>query len=212
MSADLQRVEIPGFADAVKREQRVRRQAWVHVRHEIAGVPVRSLTLRDMEILEEMQSGFFCPWRFDSDSEYLGHCAQLVWWLSDCPKPDRYRTTWRGLFAAKPRRELIAQLATKPAELARDTAAFMRDQFMDAPKGSAESFGTAAAAGPAYIFDTLAAGGYAFTADEILDMPLPRLWQLLRLVQRRVFGTALTNPSDKLATDYLASLAKGGNN
>lgn len=212
MAAELQRVEIPGLADAVKREQRVRREAWVHVRHEIAGIPVRSLTLRDMEVLEELKNGFFCPWRFDSDEEYLSHCAQLVWWLSDCPKPERYRSTWRDLFTAKPRRELIEKLAAKPRELARDVAAFMRDQFMDAPKGAADSMGVAAAAGPAYIFDTLAAGGYSFKEDEILDMPLPRLWQLVRLVQRRVFGLPLTNPSDKLAADYLASMSNGGNN
>jgi hypothetical protein len=212
MAVELQRVEIPGYADAVKREQRVRREAWVHVRHELAGVPVRSLTLRDMELLEEMRNGFFAPWRFDSDEEYLSHCAQLVWWLSDCPKPDRYRSTWRDLFTAKPRKELIAQLATRPAQLARDVAQFMRDQFMDAPKGQSGIASAATAAGPAYIFDTLAAGGYHFSADEILDMPLPRLWQLVRLVQRRVFGVPLTNPSDNIATAHLAATATGGPN
>lgn len=206
-------VEIPGFAEAVKREQAVRRQAWAGVRLSICGVKVRDLTLRDLETLEELQNGFFCPWRFDTDLEYLAHCAQLVWYLSDAPKPTSESVGWESVKAMRYRRRLNERLAGDPARLARETRDFLHRQFMDAPKGSSESMSAATAAGAAYVIDTLAAGGYSLPLDELLDLPLPKLWQLVRLVQRRVFGHPLTNPSDKLATDYLATLAaKPGNN
>ncbi len=200
-------VEIPGFAEAVKRERTVRRQAWADVPLSICGVRVRPITLRDLELLEEMQNGFFCPWRFDTELEYLAHCAQLVWWLSDAPKPATDGAGWSAIIAQHYRRRLTARLAKDPARLARETREFLHGQFLDAPKGQSGSTSAASAAGAAYIIDALAAGGYSLPPSQLLDLPLTQLWQLVRLVQRRVFGVPLTNPSDKLATDYLATLA-----
>jgi len=181
----------------------VRREAWAHSHTQICGVRVRVLTLRDVVILEELQNGFFCPWRFDSDEEYLSHCAQLVWWLSDLPKPPIYSRSIFHPWVAGRQRQLLSYLARHPKRLAEETNQFLRDSFMDAPKGSG-SQGTAVAAMPAYIADTLAAGGFKISVDEMLDMPIARLWQLVRLSTRRIYGTPLTNESDKLATDFLA--------
>jgi|GEM_PF-1565342 hypothetical protein len=203
MSATLEFREIPGFADALRREASVRREAWAHSHTQICGVRVRVLTLRDVVILEELQNGFFCPWRFDSDEEYLSHCAQLVWWLSDLPKPPIYSRSIFHPWVAGRQRQLLSYLARHPKRLAEETNKFLRDSFMDAPKGSG-SQGTAVAAMPAYIADTLAAGGFKISVDEMLDMPIARLWQLVRLSTRRIYGTPLTNESDKLATDFLA--------
>jgi hypothetical protein len=209
-------VEIPGFAEAVKHEQQVRRQAFAGVPVRICGVLVRDLTLRDLEVLEELENGFFCPWRFDTDFEFLAHCAQLVWYLSDCPKPKGDSPlSWGYIVANAERKKLNLRLARHPDRLAKDTTAYLKRQFMDAPKGQTGHVAQCAtAAGVAYILDALAAGGYAADIDRLMAMPLPQVWQLVRLVQRRVFGQTLTNPSDKLATDYLAQMAhqKQGNN
>ena len=62
-------VEIPGYAEALRREDRLRRQAWTNKSDTIAGVTVRALTWRDVETLAELRNGFFCPWRFDTDAE-----------------------------------------------------------------------------------------------------------------------------------------------
>ena len=211
MEGPTQFVEIPGYAEALKREDRLRRQAWVCDRGEIAGVTVRQLTWRDVEMLAEMRNGFFCPWRFDSDAEYLGHCAQLVWWLSDCRKPTQSDARIGLIISSVQKARLIKHLSQHPKQMSDELTRFLADTFEDAPKGGGQSASSAIAGGPAYIADTLAAGGYHFTLQQMMDMPLVQLFQLLRLVRSRVFGETQTNASDKLATDYLATLSKGNN-
>lgn len=211
MAATLEQKEIPGFREALAREASVRRQAWVHRDSRIAGVRVRALTLRDVMTLEEMQNGFFAPWRFDSDEEFLGHCAQLVWWLSDSPKPSRESESALQPMVAAGRARLMRHLAARPEQLAKETTEFLRISFMDSPKGSADQTGSAVASIPAYMADTLAAANMFEGMDKILDMPLTQLWQLVRLATRRVYGIPLTNESDKIACEHLARINAGKN-
>ena len=210
MAADLQFVEIPGFRDALKREARIRREAWCATHTEIAGVRVRLLTLRDMVILEQLENGFFAPWQFDSEEEFIGHCAHLVWWLSYCPKPAQDARSWFQPRVMAARHRLIAHLKKRPQDLARGVRAYIDESFLDSPRGSG-SGGQPIAATPAYIADTLAAGGLFTTIDEMMDMPVTRLWQLLRVSARRVYGVPASNASDKLACDYLARANLGKN-
>ena len=206
MSASLEFKEIPGFADALRREAAVRQQAWVEPHTRICGVRVRKLTLRDIVILEEIRNGFFCPWRFDDDEEFLSHCAQLVWWLSDCPKPDfDSKRAFQPLVAGH-RKRLLDHLARQPERLAKDVADYLKTQFLDAPKGSSGTGGQAIAATPAYIADTLAAAGLFEGMDKLMDAPVVQTWQLLRLAARRVYGVPATNESDRIACDFLGNL------
>lgn len=206
MSASLEFKEIPGFADALRREASVRQQAWVETHTRICGVRVRMLTLRDIIVLEEIRNGFFCPWRFDDDEEFLCHCAQLVWWLSDCPKPDFKSKRLIQPIVAAHRKRLLDHLAAQPARLAKDVNEYLKTQFLDAPKGSSGHGGQAIAATPAYIADTLAAAGLFEGMDKLIDTPVVRTWQLLRLATRRVYGIPVTNESDRIACEYLANL------
>jgi hypothetical protein len=210
MSAHLQFQEIPGFADACKREAKIRREAWAHSHTSIAGVRVRLLTLQDMVMLEEMGNGFFNPWRFDTEEEFLGHAAQLVWWLSDCRKPEtNSRSLWQPVVAMQ-REKLLAFLRQRPEELASGVRAYLEDMFLDAPRGTGAG-GQAIAAAPAYVADMLSAGGMFMPLPEMMAMPVTRLWQLLRVAARRVYGLPQTNRSDAIACDYLASLNQGKN-
>lgn len=208
MSDGLQFVEIPGYAEALKREDTLRRQAWANPRHSICGVEVRALTLRDAEMLAELQNGFFCPWRFDDDAEYLAHCAQLAWWLSAAPKPRLHggNSVWHLFFVERARQRLTRHLLRDVRRLSEDTIALLRETYGDAPRGGGGSGGAGIAGSPAYIADALAAAGYPFTLDQLLDTPLVQLWQLLRVSQRRLTGVSPTNESDRLACDYLARL------
>lgn len=210
MAATLQFIEIPGYREAIRRETDVRRKGWVHTHTDIAGVRVRILTLRDMVFLEEIQNGFFAPWRFDTEEELLGHAAQLVWWLSDCPKPNPNETKSFLPLVSFHRARLISYLAQRPKELADGVQNYIREMFLDSPKGGGSS-GQAIAATPAYIADTLAAGGFSISLGEMMDMPVTRLWQLLRVSARRVYGAPQTNESDRIACDYLDSLNQGNN-
>lgn len=210
MSASLEFKEIPGFADALRREAAVRQEAWVETHTTICGVRVRKLTLRDIVILEEIKNGFFCPWRFDDDEEFLSHCAQLVWWLSDCPKPDFNSKRVIQPLVAGHRKRLLDHLAGQSERLARETTEYLKIQFLDAPKGSAGTGGQAIASTPAYIADTLAAAGLFEGMEKLMNTPVVQTWQLLRLANRRVYGMPATNESDRIACDFLANL--NGNN
>lgn len=208
MDGPTQFIEIPGYAEALRRESDLRRKAWSADSEEIAGVRVRLLTFRDMEMLASMRNGFFCPWKFETDTEFLGHCAQLVWWLSDCAKPRRGGGFVSNIIVAAQVQRLTKHLGQHGKQLAEEVNAYLRDTFMDSPKGGGSSGAAPIASGPAYVADLLASAGYRMTLDEILDTPLIRLWQIMRLAQRRVTGDTPTNESDRIATDYLASLAK----
>ena len=201
-------VEIPGYAEALRRESDARRKAWAQTEDEIAGVTVRKLTYRDLENLAELRNGFFCPWKFETDEEFLGHCAQLVWWLSDCPKPKRNAGRISNIIVAAQVQRLIKHVGQNPKQLAEDVTRYLKESFMDAPKGGSGNAGSAIAGGPAYIADLLAAAGYSMTLDEVLDLPLVRLWQLVRLAQRRLYDEKPTNESDRIAVEYLAKLGK----
>lgn len=211
MPAELQFVEIPGFADAIKREVEVRRSAYSNAVIRIAGVAVRKITLRDMLALEEMRNGFFVPFKFETRKELFGHSAQLVWWLSDCPKLCENYGRLEYFTVIGKRAALIKHLGKFPDELIDGVKQYLDDAFMDAPKGSGG--GASHASGPAYILDAFASGGYTYTFDQIANMPLVQLWQLLRLIHARLCGGVISNPSDKIACDYLAKQsAAGGKN
>ncbi len=77
---------------------------------------------------------------------------------------------------------------------------------MDSPAGSSGVAHVSYASYPAYIVDKFAGAGLPFTYDQILDMPLRRLWQHWRLASRRLDETPLTNPSDELAAQHINSL------
>lgn len=214
MSAELQFVEIPGYADALRREDALRRQAWANPGHEVCGLQLRALTLRDMEVLAELRNGFFCPWRFDEEAEYLGHCAQLVWWLSAAPKPRPSGDSFvRRIYVERARQRLTRHLLRDLKGLSEGVRALLRETFFDAPRGGGSGpSGAAIAANPAYVVDALAAAGHAWPLERVLDTPLVQLWQVLRVAQKRVTGMAPPNESDRLAVEHLARLnaeAKG---
>lgn len=206
-------IEIPGYAEALRREDRLRRQAWTGTTDLIAGVTIRPLTWRDIETLAELRNGFFCPWKFETDGEYLGHCAHLVWWLSDCRKPAQRGETRLGVIIIEAHKaRIIRHLGKHPRELVEGVMRFLSDTFADGPRGGGSTGrGTTIAGGPAYIADTMAAAGYSFTIDQLLDMPVTRLFQLLRLANRRLYNAPAVNQSDIIASDYLAQINAGKN-
>lgn len=207
MSAHLPVIEIPGYAEAVRREDAARRRAWVNPQHEICGISIRPLTLRTMEQLAELQNGFFLPWKFESDEEFMAHCAQLVWWLSAAPKPKAGDGWWRRRYVVRAKEKLVRQLVRDPAALVAGVSGFLEEMFLDAVGGSSDGVRVAPIAGtPAFVADSIVAAGYPMTPEQVMDTPLPQLWQLQRVSAKRLTGTTPPNRSDKIATDYLAKL------
>lgn len=213
--AQLNTVEIPGLADCLRKERRVRDEAFLEgMPEEVAGIRCAALTLRHWHWLTLYRNGFVVPCEFESDSEMLEHAQQLLWIITPgLPRPSavqpythRYRlrerlAKWRAcwhVFRRAPRR-LVAAVND-----------YVDEAFFDNPfrsDGTGDNFHPSGPAHAAFIIDLFAAAGYPWTRDEILDTPLKQIWQLTRqAVQRLNPDASAPNPSDYLKVEHIARL------
>ncbi len=208
----LETVEIPGYRDAVRREERVRDSAFLNGKELLCGVVVRPLCLRTLILLEQSHNGFFVRYTFDDEREKLAHALQAIYMSRpeytppDAPRVSFYRSFMDGLAEQLFIRRLVKSMP--PAEIVFNVAEWINEAFMDAPSGGGnDAVRTPGHASyPVYIFDRFAEAGFQFGYDEVMEMPLKRLWQYLRIANRRLAGVTLTNPSDQIAVDFLAKV------
>ena len=203
-------VEIPGYAKELRREERIRAEAWLEVcalTGEIAGFPVRPLTPRMLILLEEVHSGFVVPFEFESPAELAVEAARFLWVVSasyEFPRGRLHRLvlSWR-------RRRFIARIR-KAGGVIEGIRRYLDEAFYDAPKTPADdpkAKSSACVAWPAAIIDELYHAGYSWSRDEILDTPFKILWQLHKLAHHRLNPeTPLANPSDAYAARYIEQL------
>jgi hypothetical protein len=152
------------------------------------------------------------PCIFDDDQEYLAHSLQLVYFCTPSfrppvsPKFGLWKTFREGMrYHAFFRKALGSGSAEA---IIKEVREWLSDAFMDAPAGGGDNAVSppSYASYPTYIVDRFAEAGLPFSYDEIMDMRLSRLWQHLRIANNRVRGTTLTNPSDDLATKFVAGV------
>ena len=202
-------VPIPGFREAVQREQSVRETAFLGGLELVCGVVVRPFSLGSLILLDQAKNGFVLPLRFDNDSEIVAHAIQVLYFCSPkfkAPISPKY-SFFGQLIAVFKQQRFIRSVLRKsaPAKVISEVEAWIDDSMMDCPSGSSEGPKPQSyAAFPAYIIDRFAEGGMMFTESEIMNMPLRRLWQHWRLVRARTEGYPLTNPSDELAVNFLS--------
>lgn len=205
----LPRVQIPGYAEAVKRERELRDTAFLGGNELVAGVECRPFSLRHLAYLEAARNGFVVPCRFFDEEEMLAHALQVLW---ICRKgfraPDSPRIGRLGLWRMTAAQQLFVVRVLwnhSGADVVKAVEDWLRDAFMDAPTGSADAITTTSyTATQAMFLDKFAEAGLPFTYDEVMDMPMRRLWQHWRLAVRRVNDVKLTNPSDEVAVAHLA--------
>lgn len=208
----LQTVEIPGYREALQRESRVRDTAFLDGLEVVCGVEVYPLSLRRIVWLEQAQNGFIVPWIFDSDSELLAHALQILYFSTPEYRPPTSPKFgfWRAFGEGYRQHRFFGKLKRdkKAEDIIKEIQEWVADAFMDRPNGggSSEVAGPSYAGYPAYIVDKLGAAGLPFAYDEIMDMPLRRLWQHWRIAVRRIDEATLTNPSDEVATNYIAGV------
>lgn len=204
MVAKLPTVEVPGYAEAVRRENYVRTTAFLGGNESLCGVEVRPLSLRTVLQLEVAKNGFFVPCQFDNNAEAVAHALQVIWFSRPKFDPRCGVDSMIGMFANGIRiqffcERMLWQYRKDQLAIAHEVKAWIRDAFMDMPKGSGRSQvpAPAYAAYPAYIIDTLNGCGVRMDAEQIMEMPLKRLWQHWRVaVKRENPAYGLTNPSD----------------
>ncbi len=206
----LNKVEILGFREAVRKERTLRDRAFLGGNEIVAGVVVRQLSLRTVLYLEHAQNGFMIPFRFDDDLEVLAHAVQVLYFSTPkwrAPEVEPY-SFWKHSLTSW-REEVFRRKALRgidPVELVNEVREWTDEAFMDCPSGGGADGvpKPSYASHPAHLTDLFAAAHLNFTYDEIMDMPLKRLWQHWRLAANRVYDVKLTNPSDEIAVREIA--------
>ena len=182
--------QIPGLRAAIEQEQLVRDSSFLELPESVCGFDVSPLTLRHVLALEAIGSPFICG------GQPLPHdfAAFLL-----TVKPARGFARWNML-------RRLGQV--EYGQAFEEISGFIGDAMQDSPGGaevqgdyvSYYSFG-------ASFVDCLAKE-YGWSEAAILDMPLKRLFQYLKVISRRNGETTFFNPSDKVRGKWLAQLNK----
>ncbi len=204
-------VEIPGLREAIRKERTLRDRAFLGGNEILFGVEVRQLSLRIALYLEHAENGFMIPVRWDFDEEPIAHALQVLWFAQPGWKePTKKFSFWRKFIESR-RQELFMRKVMKNGtglELVKAVREWLDDATFDCPSESGSELPrNSYASHPAHLVDLFGAAGLPFTYDEILDMPLKRLWQHYKLAANRLYDAKLTNPSDTIATDHLSGRA-----
>lgn len=205
----LETVEIPGFREAIKRENHVRDTSFLEGRYLLCGVEVEPLSLRRLIWLENAHNGFVVPWDWDDDGETFAHAIQFLYFVRPdyLPPMSPRESFWQSFRAGWKEQRFINRMARKNRnEVIAELSAFIKDAFMDGPKGGGggEVMPPRYVSYPVHIVDLFSEAGMTFSYTEIMDMPLARLWQFYRIAAKRINGATLTNPSDEIAVNHLA--------
>lgn len=180
--------QIPGFKEAVNREQVNRELAFLPAPMPILGVPIRHFNARHHMLLAGCGNRFIC-----GGIPRPEDVAMFLWFLS----PD-YRTEpgYREPFVEKK----IKDLDYREAVLA--ILKYLDAVFQDWGSGGGGNEKQFTA--PIAAFIDVLAFEYGWTDEAILEMPLARVFQFLRRIQMRKNPRALLfNRSERLVGEYL---------
>lgn len=165
---------VPGYKEAVEREVRIREESFLPFGEMICGLEVRQMTPRDLLILQGIESPFVVGGAITAE-----HIVRFLWILSFRFRVVRtWRDKWvRGKFIKRCRRLNVGGVLRRIDE-------YMTDTFQDAPGGSGRGPVASDWSGIAAIVDQLASA-YHWREDDILQIPLKRIFQYGRIMRRR---------------------------
>ncbi len=199
-------VEIPGYREALQRERYLRDTAFLGGLELVCGVEVRPLSLRTLLLLEFAGNGYVNPCYFDSGTEALAHALQVLYYCQPefkAPTSPRYSFWQSWMDGIRDYRFQRHVLKTNQVDtITKEVRTWVLDSLMDAPVGDSAAVGNQSyASHPVLIMDLFAEAGLPHTEEEMMTMPLKKLWQFVRIASRRCYGTKLTNPSDIVAVE-----------
>lgn len=182
--------DIPGFREAIKRENDVRDASFLDLTTNIGGVAIRQMTPRDMLILDGIGNPVMSGQLPSQDQ-----LAQFLWILSPEFTLSKLKA-WN--FGRRIRK--LDYLATAKA-----CFKYVEETFQDSPGGSGIN-STPYAGWCAHLVNSIAIN-YGWPEEKILNLPLKRLFQYLKCVRRYNNPDSPThNPSDKVKGDYIRLL------
>ena len=160
---------IPGLRDAVEREEFHRNTAFLGVTELICGVEVKPLTLAHLCRLQCVGSPFLCggvPTLADVDA--------FLWAVS--PEYNPKSRVQRFFFEC--RLWMTYDAAIKGIQ------GYLDEAFLDGPSGGSAGYSPSYWSGFASIVGALASE-FHWSEQQIMDMPLKRVCQYLRIAQKR---------------------------
>lgn len=188
-------VSIPGYREAVERENAIRDLAFLPMPVRICGIEVVPMTLRHVLLLDGVASPFVTHGVEPDEIDV----ARFFWILSP-----RFSTDSR--LATRLRRWLCYQRCRKLKlrEAADAIFQFCDDSFQDSPERTprrvwrAPVFSIAAG-----LVDRLAFN-YGWSEETILSLPVTRLFQYIRTIRNRTENRPVfCNRSDKVRGDWM---------
>lgn len=185
--------DIPGYRDAVEREQSLRENAFIDIEEQICGVDITPLNLRQWSILAAIGNPFIKGGDFGA-----ADAAMFLWAISPEYSPQK-----------KKRDDFIKRIAKIDyAETIKAIAKYLDNAFFDAPRSGKGDSGSIATF-TACVIHRLAST-YGWSENQILAIPLKRVWQYLRLIKRDDSpGSCFGNPSDEIRAEWLRKVNDG---
>jgi hypothetical protein len=185
--------EIPGYPEAVKRENDIRDAAFLDLTTDICGIKIRQMTPRDLLILDGTDNPLVC--HGIPSSPQLAH---FLWLLS-------------GSYCNNaPIRRFIFARKVRPLPFMQTVKAcwkYVEETFQDSPGGSGPQ-ATPFAGWCAHLIDRTAFN-YGWTRGEILNTPLQILFQCQKVIRARKDAEYTPrNPSDKIRGEGAIALFK----
>jgi hypothetical protein len=181
--------EIPGYTEAVNAEQSNRDVAFLATTPPICGVSIVHMGLRHWIQLIGCRNRFIRGERPEP-----GDVAMFLWFLSPVYSCD---PASRARFIAEQVRPLDFITVT------REIYAYLNRVFQDIPQGDNASLEKSYTAPVASIVDLLASE-YCWTDEHILTLPLARVFQYLRRIEKRRDPKVMQfNRSERLISKWM---------
>lgn len=177
---------------AIKRENNIRDAAFLDLTTSICGIEVRQMTPRDLLILTGIGNPIV-SYGLPSPPQL----AEFLWFLS--PKFKLNASFRRYFFIRKCAKiDFVAAIAA--------CRNYIDATFQDSPASSTQSSGPYASWCAHIVFNIASETGWS--DENIMNMPLKRLFQYLKIIRRHDNPRApVHNPSDKVKGDYIRNLA-----
>ena len=184
--------QIPGYSEAIRKENESRDLAFLNLPQSVCGIDIGPFTLRKYILLEGIGNPFVC-----GGNILPAHVAQFLWILS--PGWVAGNGSERDTFTRKVSLIKYSRAVKEIMELCEVT-------FQDSPSYRGAGFSVRIVSGAASYVDILASE-YGWSENTVLDMPIARLFQYVRLIQKRHDPKrTFINPSDKVRGKWLAEV------
>lgn len=190
---------IPGYSEAIEREETHRVEAWLGLEEPIYGVEMSPLTLRRLMYLAAAKNPFVEG--ASHDFEYTPYAVGSFLWICSCDF-----VAGPGKHADRARKRFFKRLRKLPClEVSQKIFVYLNESYFDLASFSGRSE-TAPKIGWVGAQIHRHASEYGWSVDEILDTPMKQLIQLDRCQLAGDSETAklLSNPvSDGVTAAYL---------